>query len=371
MSIFEKKQKDSKNSFSKEKIKPTETKIKKRKRIGFKHVTKTKKEKQIVKNEIKSDDKQIDETWELTNGEDLDTIVEDKKIIIKESEVEKKSPKKKKTIIKKDMKGKPVYLEDTGEKLGVVFDSIYDKKNNLVGFKIKDKKSDAILSFPLDQFDQDKDGLIFIPGWYTNAVKTIEKLEFKDKISPELTALISDDSVTNNELYDIFVKHDDDMADYIENALSLKEILNNRLKVLEKQRLVMKDNLIDLTEKRLIKDIDRREFSQDVMEHRRKANILDVNINKCKDLTHRLDSTSFGMLGKNVIVDNTQPSIDDNFIEKIHQEQTDNKKTVLRGDIQVPYKDKYYALREEFQHLEEEYHELKSSVEKLFGKNEI
>jgi len=49
MSIFEKKQKDSKDTFSKEKIKPTETKIKKRKRIGFKPVAKTKKKNKSLK----------------------------------------------------------------------------------------------------------------------------------------------------------------------------------------------------------------------------------------------------------------------------------------------------------------------------------
>jgi len=147
------------------------------------------------------------------------------------------------------LKNKPVYLEDTGEKLGFVFDTIYDKDKNIVGFKIKDEKSDAVLSFPLEQFDYTNEGVIFIPGWYTNSVKIIEKLEFKDKISPELTALISDDEVSNEELYDIFVKHDDEMVNYIDDAKSLRELLTNRLGVLERQRLALKDDLMDLTEK--------------------------------------------------------------------------------------------------------------------------
>ena len=47
----------------------------------------------------------------------------------------------KKEIFKKNMKGKPVYLKDTGEKLGIVFDSIYDKDNHLIGYKIKDNNN--------------------------------------------------------------------------------------------------------------------------------------------------------------------------------------------------------------------------------------
>ena len=277
--------------------------------------------------------------------------------------------KKKKGFIKKDMKGKPVYLEDTGEKLGTVFDSIYDKENNLIGYKIKDIKSDAVLSFPIDQFDEDKDGLIFVPSWYMQAVKNIEKFEFKDRISPELTSLLTDDATSNKELYKIFVKYDDEMAKYIEDAASLKEMLNNRLKVLEKQRLSLKNNLMDLTEKRLIKDIDRREFSENVMEHRRKVNILDVNINKCKELLKRLDHTSFGIIGKTTMLSDID--IEENLYEKTHEKLEKKSNIVFDERSEGPYKQKYYTLKEQFEQLEDEYQGLKMAVERLLSKKEL
>jgi hypothetical protein len=291
--------------------------------------------------------------------------------VFKEIEEEEKSnfKKKKKIFIKKDMIGKPIYLEDTGEKLGTVFDMIYDKENNLTGYKIKDNKSNAVLSFSIDQFDEDKNGLIFVPGWYTKAVKTIEKLEFKDRISPEFTTLLADNAVSNEELYEIFVKYDDEMAKYIEDAISLKEMLNNRLKILEKKRLSLKDNLMDLTEKRLIKDIDRREFSEDVMEHRRKVNIVDVNINKCKDLIQRLGRTSFGFLGKNQVLPDLK--IKDNLYEKNHESFKEKNKISYEDEIGNPYKDKYFALKEQFEQLEDEYQELKMAVEKLMHEDGI
>jgi len=279
------------------------------------------------------------------------------------------SPKKRRTIIPKDMKGKPVYLEDTGEKLGIVFDMIYDGGKNLIGYKIKDNKSDAILSFPIDQFDEDKNGLIFIPSWYSKAMKTLEKLEFKERVSPELTTLLTDDTISNEELYNIFVKHDDQMAKYIEEAVALKELLNRRVRALEKQRLTLKDDLMDLTEKRLIKDIDRRAFSEDVMEHRRKVTVLDVNIKKCKELLRRLDHTSFGMLGKH-ISSNTEMK-DSSRYRRTREDFEDDKELAYIDDMKNPYRQKYHDLKERFEQLEEEYDELKGAVGKLIAKNEL
>lgn len=381
------------NTVKKQEVKPSETKIKKRKKIGIRSVKKVKDGDEFFRKEKRRTDEQKVKIFNIKDDEVVDVILNDEQTSDSNIEKEKninKTQKKKKSIIKKDMRGKPVYLEDTGEKLGVVYDSVYDKNRDLVGYKIKDKKSNAVLSFPYDQFIDDKDGLIFVPGWYNNAMKIIEKLEFKDKISPELTALISDDTISNKELYDIFVKHDDDMAKYIDDAISLKEVLYNRLKVLERQRLSLKDDLMDLTEKRLIRDIDRREFSQDVMEHRRKVNILDVNINKCKDLLKRLDITSFGMLGKDRIVLKPDMNNKENKQDNVHHysegkkqmlfsedlqipykhHDVKEKKQVTFDDIQISYKKEYYALKEQFDQLEEEYQELKSSVEKIFGKDE-
>ncbi|MCK5458753.1 MAG: PRC-barrel domain-containing protein, partial [Thermoplasmatales archaeon] len=180
----------------------------------------------------------------------LEEMISEEKIIpeetVKSEKREEWSKSKRKTLIKKDMKGKPVFLEDTGEKIGTVFDAIYDGEGNLVGYKIKDNKSESILSFPLDQFGEDKGGLIFVPSWYTKGVKTIEKLEFKDRISPELTWLLKDRTITEEELYNIFVKHDDIIANYMEESVALRELLSSRLKILERERLTLKEDLMDL-----------------------------------------------------------------------------------------------------------------------------
>jgi len=320
---------------------------------------------------------------------------------IKSEKKEEWSKSKRKAFIKKDMKGKPVFLEDTGEKIGTVFDAIYDRERNLVGYKIKDNKSDSILSFSLDQFGEDKGGLIFVPSWYTKGVKTIEKLEFKDRISPELTWLLKDRTITEEELYSIFVKHDDIVANYIEESAALRELLNSRLKILERERITLKEDLMDLTEKRLIKDIDRRTFSEVVMQHRRKVNVLDVNIKKCKELIERLEQTSFGILSRNIISKvekkdwkdqkNRELQEEDKIVidevenEKSYknkyydiqvrydelQEEYNTLKVALENKIEDPYEDKYHNLKQSYEELQEEYEELKLAVEKLLQKNEI
>ncbi len=378
MPLFKKKDKGSKkqikNNLSSKEVYNNQKHltVKKKRKLGLGRKNKEKIDK---KQQVKTD---IAQTAVL-NEVDIEDF--QKETINTQEPIEKKefSKEKKKTFIKKDLKNKPVYLEDTGEKLGFVFDTIYDKDKNIVGFKIKDEKSDAVLSFPLEQFDYTNEGVIFIPGWYTNSVKIIEKLEFKDKISPELTALISDDEVSNEELYDIFVKHDDEMVNYIDDAKSLRELLTNRLGVLERQRLALKDDLMDLTEKRLIKDIDRREFSEDVLKHRRKVNILDININKCKDLIKRLDNTSFGLLGKENIIqkigknrNKTDLNIKNTFYEKILESSPLQKELKLENNMvketDAYYKDKYFALKNQFEQLESEYQELKIAVDRLIEK---
>jgi len=346
-------------------------------RLGFRFPKKEPEQKEKVENKkdeqnnINIEDK-VDELehnlHQVENIEEAEREIfqEDIPENINEPEKQWTTAPKKKNLLLGDMKGKPVYLEDTGEKLGTVFDMMHDAKKNLIGYKIKDKKTDSVLSFPLDQFEESKDGLIFVQSWYRKAVKTIEELEFKERVSPELTTLISEDTISNEELYNIFVKHDDQMAHYIEGAISLKEILYQRLKVLEKQRFALKDSLMDLTERRLIKDIDRREFSEDVMAHRRKVNILDVNISKCKDLLKRLDATSFGKLSKNIITS-------EGFADKeqlIRSSRNVRENDLVIEEIEKPYKQKYYDMKERFEQLEEEYNELKSAVEKLIANGE-
>lgn len=368
------------NSLSPDSDSKNSTKTKKKIRIGF--ARKEKKKSTEKENHQKEVQKESSENSKLSQPEkkikemppdDLFSTDIDPVEILKTDESQKGKEKewgttKRRVVVQHDMKGKPVFLEDTGEKIGTIFDVIYDGNKNLIGYKIKDEKSDSILSFPLDQFDEDKSGLIFVPSWYTKGIKTIEKLEFKDRISPELTWLINDKTISTEELYDIFVKHDDEIDNYIEESVALRELLTKRLTILEKERIKLKESLMDLTEKRLIKDIDRRKFSDVVMQHRRKVNILDVNISKCKELIERLETTSFGILSKNLLsrIEKENESLNREDVSKPQESPV-----IIEKQIDTPYKDKFVRLQERYKELEEEHNELKVAVEKLIGKNDL
>jgi sporulation protein YlmC with PRC-barrel domain len=390
MSFFKKNEtKNNDSGRKKENTSEASLKIKKKHRVGFGHKEKQREELRIPNESTPSpgtEKSTSPESVSLNSAyqenppqqyESVDLFLDDiaadeeakKEDILNTETSEEKdgSAAKRKAFSQKDMKGKHVYLEDTGEKLGTVFDAVYDADKNLIGYKIKDSKSETILSFPLDQFDEDNNGLIFIPSWYMKGMKTIEKLEFKDRITPELMWLLRDNTVSTEELYSIFVKHDDKIANYIEEAVALRELLNNRLRVLEKERLTLKENLMDLTEKRLIKDIDRRQFSEIVMEHRQKVNIVDLNIKKCKELLERLQRTSFGMLGNNII-----STIEKEEQREQHNPTNSERKENMSSEFkQDPFKEKYYELKQQYASLQEGYDELKGAVEKLLNKSEL
>ncbi len=388
MSFFKKKETENINSLTNQTITSDSTpKIKRKLLIGFVHKTKKEHKHGICENIRSAEvpEKIIsplnvtpDKENTIQQHENIDMFLEElttkdnaikEGILNTETAIEHEWPAgKRKAFTQNDMKGKQVYLEDTGEKIGTVFDAVIDADKNLIGYKIKDSKSETILSFPLDQFDEDKNGLIFVPSWYMKGMKTIEKLEFKDRITPELIWLIKDNTVSTEELYSIFVKHDDKITNYIEEAVALRELVNNRLKILEKERLSLKETLMDLTEKRLIKDIDRRQFSEIVMDHRRKVNIVDVNIKKCKELLDRLQRTSFGLLSTSIAstIEKEEHREQHHAIESPRKENISSEFTK-----EDPYKGKYFELKGHYEKLQEGYNELKIAVEKLLNKNEF
>lgn len=219
-------------------------------------------------------------------------------------------------IKQQDRRGKPVFLEDTGEKLGVITDTVYDENKNIIGYKIKTDDADTAFSFPAEQFSEDKQGFLFTPNWYQNALETIEKLEFNEKISPEVSSLVQD-GMFNEELYDLLLKRDDEFVNKLEDALLLKEILVSQIKLLEERRVDLTAKANTLVTKRLIEDVDRKQFSEHVQELRRKIKLLDLNIQKCNELLQRLTQTSVGAITKYVTqVDEGQP---DYFPEQLRK----------------------------------------------------
>jgi len=194
--------------------------------------------------------------------------------------------------------GHKVYSQDTGEILGIVSEMILDKSNKTIGLKIKNNLSNAVIRIPIEQFRYDKRGLIFIPRWFTKASNIIEKLEFVDRMYPELKSYLSVDEY-NEKTYEFISQNYPDLLDYFEDGKDLKQILDGQIEKLNNKRQALSDKTIDLTKMRLMKDIDRKEFSEDIQELQRKSNIFDLNIGKYKELLEKLNSTSIGIMCNN------------------------------------------------------------------------
>ncbi len=193
-------------------------------------------------------------------------------------------------------------------------------------------------------FDQKRDG-----KWLYYREPAIMASTFADEYSASM-----------DSLFETYARLVPTLTKYVEEAIGLRVQLMQRLAILEKERLMLKESLMDLTEKRLIKDIDRREFSDVVVEHRRKVNVLDNNIKKCKELIDRLQKTSFGTLSSaiNPAIASTEDQILQPTIESTPTPD-------------ASYQERYYQLKQQYTALQEGYEELKSAVERLLTQNEL
>ena len=210
-------------------------------------------------------------------------------------------------VKKQDLRGELVFSEESGEKLGVITDTVYDEGHHVIGYKIKTDDASTAFSFPTEQFIEEKQGMLLTSNWYRNALETIERLEFYEKISPEITSLVKDGMV-NEELYDLLIKRDEEFTHDLDDALLLKEVIDSQILLFKERRIDLSDKAQRLVSKRLIEDVDRTQFSEHVQELRQKVHLLDLNIQKCDDLLQRLKSTSIGVITEYITLDDEDHS---------------------------------------------------------------
>ncbi|KAA0003975.1 MAG: PAS domain S-box protein [Thermoplasmata archaeon] len=191
----------------------------------------------------------------------------------------------------KDAIGKPVYFEDTGEEMGIVRKVLRNSNGNIIGYEIEEKNSGKVMQFPSTSFENTERGLVFIPMWYSEAKEFIEELELKTKM-PELQDVLRVGKLSKREVSSIATSNSE-IRKYVENASLLRKCLEKRLREIEMERLEVRRHLMSVSEKRLLNEIGRREFAKEVLEGRRKSKILEINMQRCKELLIRFDSIPF------------------------------------------------------------------------------
>jgi len=190
-----------------------------------------------------------------------------------------------------DYTGRVAYFEDTGEEMGVVRKTIRDSNGNVAGYEIEDVKSGKVIQMSKNSFEGTDKGLVFVPLWHSEAKEFIEEMELKSKM-PELGDIISGGELSRAEMGEV-VKAHPEMSEYMKNAESLMKSLRKRLGEFEGKRMEVRKKLMLLSEKRLLGEIDRREFAQEIEAARRNARILDINIHRCRELIIRLENIPF------------------------------------------------------------------------------
>ena len=186
--------------------------------------------------------------------------------------------------------GMPVYFEDTGELVGRVKRIVWNSLGEIIGYEIEDD-SRRTFYFPADAFEKTKRGLIFAPLWYSEGLKMIAELEAKTKM-PDVHDFILQ-NMDREELYNKITETYPSIRKYVEEVLMLREALISRLNDLEVKMIELRKKLVDLSGKRLLKQISRKEFAEKIIEARREMNIIEISRNRCKELLMRIDSIPF------------------------------------------------------------------------------
>ncbi len=190
---------------------------------------------------------------------------------------------------RRDKIGLPAYFEDTGEKIGMVKRIIRNSLGEEIGYEIETEDGNIML--PADAFEKTKRGLVFAPLWYIEGLKLVKELELKQKL-PEIHDLLMH-GLDRETLYEKIVEKYPEISKYVEELHLLRKSLIERLNDLEVRMMKLRKKIVDLSGKRLLKEISRAEFAEKVLEARREMNIIEISMKRCKELLLRIDKIPF------------------------------------------------------------------------------
>lgn len=196
-------------------------------------------------------------------------------------------------FLQRSAHGKTVFFEDTGEKIGTIHNVLTDENKNPVGYEIKEEGSDTTFQFPVENFRQTEQGLVFTPMWFSQANQLVKELEFRWKSLPELEDILLAGAVSKDKIYGILTRTHPELRKIFDQGILMRKTLLDRLEDLHIEYVGIRKNMTRLSEKRLLKQISRRDFAQEIIEARRQAKILEINIKRCRTLIQRLDALPF------------------------------------------------------------------------------
>lgn len=190
-----------------------------------------------------------------------------------------------------DVQGAAVYYEDTGDLMGTVTEVIRNANGEVSGYRVRHDETGMVTSLSSEALQRTKRGLLFVPVWYSEALSLVKELEYASR-HPGLRDVVAGAALTDNEMHDVATS-DSELQHKIAHAQQVRRSLGQQLQQLEGKRREVREHLMELSERRLLQDISRRRFAEAIMDARRRAHILDLNMERCSDLLVRFDNIPF------------------------------------------------------------------------------
>jgi len=194
--------------------------------------------------------------------------------------------------------GKSVFLNTGDEKLGDIIEIISDQDNQIIGYKVKENKSEKVLYLFVEHCSQQKNNYICTPDCFTIPSKAIEGLEFSDNINPDIILLSKDNIASKGEWEKIYIEQDRKLRKNINHLYALYKMTQGSLYVLKKQHILIEDSLKELQIKRVKNMISQEQYMQMALPYYLMLGHINQNIKKYRDIAKRLTQTSLGKLDK-------------------------------------------------------------------------
>jgi hypothetical protein len=191
---------------------------------------------------------------------------------------------------RKRIVGREAYLEESGELLGIVTEEVLSGEGKPLGYRIADKETATAIYIPIEQAVVTRRGIIVQPLWYVEAKRFIRKLELQESLVPGIREFSKS---TKDDLIEFLTKHDPSFVSVVEETLGLKNTLQAKLEFFETQAKNVREEIIKETSIQLARGKPRKEFASKMNTLRKRIKIIEANIDKCKELTLRLESSPF------------------------------------------------------------------------------
>jgi hypothetical protein len=184
--------------------------------------------------------------------------------------------------------GKSVFLNTDDQKLGDIIEIIRDQNNQIIGFKVKENKSEKELHLFAEHCRKQKHNYIYKPNCYPIPSTVIEDFEACDNINPDIILLLKDTIVSKDEWEKIYIQQDDELRKNINHPYVLDKTIQSILHILKKQQILVEDKLKELQRKKEKNIISQIQYLQMAHPYHQMLEDINQNIEKYQDLTKRL-----------------------------------------------------------------------------------